>query len=263
MRTRNLSYPAVADRFVAGLEGYSHCPRHRNPRMYTDGKTIWSYGEHFPIARHEGIWYMPSGPVKIISRTSCSYSSTTNRQISIVHRKIIQSATPELRVLEMRYEIKHYDLKEGCEYICQNAVSKITRLMLSYSRCSRDWSKRSTLYWVQCALHQLEAAQWILGKRTEVNRISMPEYLESSLPPWDLLMSLADFISPHLNLYLNLSLKLPSLYKRVKLNCRQKVWGTTGSSPKKGSSKNVGTPQTNTIAPSAGTGKSDNPPSIS
>ena len=260
MRTKNLSYPAVADRFIAGVEGYSHCPCGRNPRMYTDGKTIWSYGPHFPIARHEGVWHMPGGPVKIISRTSSSYSSTTNRQISLVHRKIVGSSKPECRVLEMRYDLSK-TLTQGCELICENSFSKITKLMLGYSRCSREWSKRNKLYWVQCALHQKEAAEWILGKRTDLSQINMPEYQNFETPPWDLLMCLVDFISPHLNLNLNLSQSLPTLYRKVKKNCQQKVWANTGLSPKTACSKSADITPTSTTVPTVENGSPEDQPS--
>jgi len=259
MRLRNLSYYQVAMRFIAGDEGYSHRSRHGSPRMYTDGHTLWSYGVHYPIARHEGIWHVPGRPVQIVSLTDSKYSITTNKQISDVHRRILNNSKDH-KLLIVRYDLRQYaTLKSGCQAIYENAPSQIIKSMLSYTRCSRQWSKTHMLYQVYWALWQMEAAEWILGKKPSLSRISPPAYPTSMIPSWDQLMFLVDYISPSIELPLDLSLKLPSLYRRVKKHCLQKVWGPTGLLPKTTCSKSASTNITDTGARAVQNGNPDDP----
>lgn len=70
--------------------------RYRGGNFYFDGDTIYSYGRHFPIAKH----VVNTKGEKAVLFTERTYSNTTNKQIHIVrnacsHLNIIDCYDPE------------------------------------------------------------------------------------------------------------------------------------------------------------------------
>ena len=258
MRNSGLSYYEVASRFVRGQEGSSKTRPGHGPRMYTDGKTVWSYGTHFPIARHEGTWLLPENKIQVVSCVNYASTSTTNKHISKVKKQLgfwRNSKENTSKLLVVYHDLRNNQtVQEGAKKICSDSLSRIVRAMIRYNRCQRDWTRRGCMYWAEFYLHQLEAAEWILGKRTEISRVSPPDYQSQEIPPWELLMSLVDYISPHLDLPLDLSKSLPSLYKKVRLHSQRKVLVRFGLSPNLASLKSASTKKAPTGAPTVQTG---------
>lgn len=82
---------------VAHLWANKSRERARGHNLYFDGDTIYSYGSHFPIARH-----ISRGKQSAVLFTTKTYSVSTSKHISYTHRALNGLSLPVFNVQDIR-----------------------------------------------------------------------------------------------------------------------------------------------------------------
>jgi hypothetical protein len=109
--------------------------------FYFNGPTIFSYGSHFPIARH----VINDGGERAILFTTASHSITTTHHCSLV-RRAIPAAVPAFDVPQVQGSWggnpNHQDNVESYIRRLSDLLSKARR---SRTDCNREWREREAL----------------------------------------------------------------------------------------------------------------------
>jgi hypothetical protein len=115
--------------------------RNSSGSLYFAGPTIYSYGSHFPIARH----VTNDGGERAILFTTASHSITTTHHCSLVHRAI-PAAIPVFNVPHVQgswgNNPNHQDNVDSYIRRLSDLLSKAKR---SRTDCNREWRQREAL----------------------------------------------------------------------------------------------------------------------
>jgi hypothetical protein len=115
--------------------------RNSSSSFYFAGPTVYSYGSHFPIARH----VTNGGGERAILFTTASHSVTTTHHCSLVHRAI-PAAVPVFDVPHVQgswgNNPNHQDNVESYIRRLGDLLSKAKR---SRTDCNREWRQREAL----------------------------------------------------------------------------------------------------------------------
>jgi hypothetical protein len=115
--------------------------RNSSSSFYFSGPTIYSYGSHFPIARH----VTNDGGERAILFTTASHSVTTTHHCSLVHRAI-PATVPVFDVLHVQgswgNNPNHQDNVESYIRRLGELLGKAKR---SRTECNREWRQREAL----------------------------------------------------------------------------------------------------------------------
>jgi hypothetical protein len=114
--------------------------RTSNGNLYFEGDTIYSYGSHFPIARH-----VSSGKQDAVLFTTRTYSVTTSGHCSAV-RSAIPSDAVIFHVPELSYIGQDYKNSEANEHKTNIAdyLKRIETAIVTSARARSSWSKQGS-----------------------------------------------------------------------------------------------------------------------
>jgi len=114
--------------------------RTSNGNLYFEGDTIYSYGSHFPIARH-----VSNGKQDAVLFTTRTYSVTTSGHCSAV-RSAIPSNAVIFHVPELSYIGQDYKNSEANEHKTNVAdyVKRIETAVVTSARARSSWRKENS-----------------------------------------------------------------------------------------------------------------------